>query len=76
MARVESLQPKVSERPSRHGEVEGTYSILEIDGERLLQIDTYGAPGRQIPGKVSQSLQFGPEGIKTLRHLLKEFDQK
>ncbi|MCZ0962989.1 hypothetical protein [Paracoccus benzoatiresistens] len=74
MARVESLKLRLIERPSKHGKVEGTYSVVEVDGEKMLQIDTYGASDRQIPGKISQSLQFGKEGIQTLRNLLEEFD--
>lgn len=74
MARVENLTPKLIERPSRHGEVEATYSVVEVNGEKMLQIDTYGTADRQIPGKVSQSLQFGPKGIAALRQLLEEFD--
>ena len=30
----------------------------DADGMRYLQLDTLGSPGRQLPGKASQSIQF------------------
>lgn len=74
MARVEILEEKEISRPSRHKTVEASFSIVEVDGERVLQIDSYGSPDRVLPGKVSQSLQFGPSAAKQLYEiLLKEF---
>ena len=32
--------------------------IYEVGGMRLVQLDTYGAEDRDIPGKVSQTLQL------------------
>ncbi len=72
MARIKQIRRKDHQRPGRHGEVQATYSITEIDGEVHLQIDTYGAADRMIPGKTSQSLQFGPDGIAELRRILGE----
>lgn len=74
MARVNRFTLRRIERPSKHQSIEASYSIVEIDGERLLQIDTFGSATRQIPGKVSQSLQFGPEGIQALREILEQLD--
>ena len=70
MARVEHIERREHQRPHRHGEVRATYSIVNVDGIPHLQIDTYGAADRVIPGKVSQSLQFGPAGIAELRRIL------
>ena len=32
--------------------------IYEVGGKRLVQLDTYGGEDRDIPGKVSQTLQL------------------
>jgi hypothetical protein len=67
------LKRRVLEKDSRHTEAEGTYSIVqEADGEKVLQIDTYGSKDRRFPGKVSQSIRFSREGLKQLRKILKE----
>ena len=70
MARLETLLPKDAKRTSVHGEVEATFHIFDHGGETFLQIDTYGAPGRQIPEKVSQSIQLGRSGISQLKAIL------
>lgn len=57
--------------PSLHGEVDARYQVFERDGRHILQINTYGSEDREIPGKVSQTLQFGPEGIAQLKAILK-----
>lgn len=74
MARITSMTQKSIERPSLHQEIEATYSIIDIDGVKHLQIDSYGSSSRKIPGKTSQSLQFGQEGIAELRRILAELD--
>lgn len=74
MALVRQFEQRAIERPSQHRSVRGTYSIIRVEGEDLLQLDTYGSDDREIPGKVSQSLQFGPEARAQLRRLLEQFD--
>lgn len=44
--------------------------MVEQRGTRILQLDTYGSPGRVIPGKTSQSLQFDAAGARQLKRLL------
>lgn len=70
--RIESLE---IEQPSLHEEVEARGAIFEKDGRYLLQLNTYGRETRQIPGKVSQTIQFGPEGISELRRLLSQIPE-
>jgi hypothetical protein len=73
MAIVRELKPRVLEKDSRHTETEATYSIVEqVNGVRLLQIDTYGSDQRRIPGKVSQSIRFSPEAIDQLKKIIRE----
>ncbi len=75
MARVESLEKAHRERTSVHQPVHATFHVFEVEGRKILQIDTYGRADRQIPGKTSQSLQFGPEGLEALRKVLDELDR-
>ena len=70
MARIEKLEEKSIERVSRHKAVAATFSIYELDGKKVLQIDTYGSPDRQHPGKTSQSIQLEEAGIRELKRIL------
>ena len=71
MALIANFSSKEAKRTSRHSEVEATFHVFTEGGETFLQIDTYGAPGRQIEGKVSQSIQLGAEGRAALLVILK-----
>jgi hypothetical protein len=73
MARIEEIRNASNGRPSVHGEVEATYSIYMLNGTEYLQIDTYGSPARQMPAKVSQSIQLGPTARQKLRAILDQF---
>lgn len=70
MARVDELAAKDIIRASVHEPVHATFHVFEEAGATYLQIDTYGSSSRAVPSKVSQSLQFGPEGIAALRKIL------
>ncbi|MEP3233700.1 MAG: hypothetical protein ABJO30_12815, partial [Hyphomicrobiales bacterium] len=47
------------------------YLIDEIDGRKLLQLNTYGSEQREVPNKLSQTLQFDELAAKQLFNLLK-----
>ena len=70
MAVVRKLEQAKLEKGSSHTEVECTYSIVESNEGRYLQVDTYGSATRKIPGKKSQSIRFAPEAIRQLKLLL------
>ena len=70
MAIVRKLERVDLERDSKHTEVDCTYSIVETNGKKYLQIDTYGSSSRKIPGKKSQSIRFSPEAIEHLKLIL------
>ena len=72
MALVKQMGALEIDTPTLHGEVEAKFKLFVRDGRYILQINTYGSPDRQIPGKVSQALQFGPEGIAQLKQILNE----
>ncbi len=73
MAVVRRLEQLTLEKDTPHTEAEGTYSIINDNGHKYLQIDTYGSRGRKIPGKKSQSIRFSEEAIEQLKMLLREF---
>lgn len=63
------------QRNTVHDEVYSTYSVFEIDGERYVQLDTYGRVGRENPEKLSQTIQLNRDTAKFLVDLLsREFD--
>jgi hypothetical protein len=71
MALVQKLRHLSLEKAGAHLPVECTYSvILDLQGRRCLQIDTYGSSGRKLPGKKSQSLRFTPEALAQLKSIL------
>jgi len=79
MARLDlSNYKKVDkQRNSVQERVYWTYTEFDMDGEQYLQIDTYGKQSREIPEKVSQSIQFDRESAKCLVNLLiDKFDLK
>ena len=69
MAVVRSFSLKELDRSSTHSEVEATVSLVESNGEKFVQIDTYGSKDRAIPGKVSQSLRLSKSAIEKLNEL-------
>ena len=72
MAVVRKLEQLTLENGSPHTEVECTYSIVDDEKGKYLQIDTYGSNTRKIPGKKSQSIRFAPEAIAQLKILLEK----
>ncbi len=67
MALVRELRKSEKEPVGIHEEVECTYTVLRAeDGRKVLQLDTYGRPGRKHPDKVSQSIQFDASGVQQL----------
>lgn len=63
------------ERNSLHDEIDATYSVFHRDGRVVLQINSYGRATREIPGKLSQTIQLDEEGAKALFEIIKrEFD--
>ncbi len=71
MALVRRFEQKRMERNSLHKEIAATYSAFGIGDKRIVQIDTYGSPSREIPGKKSQTIQLDREGAENLYLILK-----
>jgi hypothetical protein len=61
-----------SSASSLHKPVLCGWRMFDVEGKRILQLDTYGSEDRQIPDKVSQSIQIDREGAATLLKLIRE----
>lgn len=66
MAVLRSLNKKELDRQTARTEVEPTISTAEVDGEKYVQIDTYGSKNRAMPNKVSQSLRLSKAAFDEL----------
>lgn len=42
------------------------YAVRETDGRKILQLNSYGSNSRDMPDKLSQTLQFGEEAAAQL----------
>lgn len=72
---LNSIKRIEKQRNVVHDEVYSTYSVFEINGERYVQIDTYGRVDRENPEKLSQTIQLNRDTAKFLVDLLsREFD--
>lgn len=67
---IMNLQRIEKQRNCIHGKVYATYTTFVQDGKEYLQIDTYGSSDRELPGKVSQSIQLDKEASEYLISLL------
>ena len=77
MAQIDlnSIRRIEKQRNPIHEKVNATFTVFEKDGERYVQIDTYGRGDRENPEKISQSIQIDKDAARFLvRLLLQEFD--
>lgn len=72
---IKHIEKLEKDRNFVHDKVYATYSVFDELGEHYVQIDTYGRSNRELPGKISQSIQLDKTSAKVLFDLLKtEFD--
>jgi HNH endonuclease len=72
MALVTSLEQSSKDRQSVHRPTRCLYTIVEgPEGQRFLQLDTVGSDNRDMPEKVSQSIQFDREAAGQLLVLIR-----
>ena len=69
---IEKIEKLGKDRNTVHEKVYTTYSSFDKFGEHYLQIDMYGRNDRELPGKISQSIQFDRETASYLIDLLKK----
>ncbi len=72
MALVRSIHRIKKDTYRVHAEVSCDCSLFEEDGEWYVQLDTYGSKNRELPGKMSQSIQLDRKGAAALRAVLDE----
>ena len=72
MATVRDLQRRDFARYAPHSEVDATYSVIERDGTKTLQINTLGSKNRKIVGKDSQTIRFTADALRQLQRIIKE----
>ncbi len=59
-------------RNSVHQSVDSTYTAFtDYNGNKFIQIDTYGSKDRMFRGKVSQSIQFNDESAQMLLQIIR-----
>lgn len=70
-----ALIVRFSERPNANigwrSEVECGFSLGTVGDRRILHLETYGSNARNIPGKVSESLELDEEAAKELVEILR-----
>ena len=71
MALVTNITQLTLQTNSQHTNVDCTYDIVtDPQGNRYLQLDTYGSPSRQIAGKKSQSIRLSQQAIQQLKSII------
>lgn len=70
MARIENFERGELNRLSLHDPIDAIYFEQEIDGCKLVQINTAGRADRENPGKVSQSIQLDERSGRQLWEIL------
>lgn len=70
MALVQKFLPLELERSSLHEPVEARYAEFNRDGKAFVQINTYGRADREMPGKVSQTIQLDADSAAQLIGIL------
>lgn len=71
LIKKENLEKLEKTRNTIHQPVQATYTVFEKNGEKYFQIDTYGSPDREMPEKISQSIQVDKKMAEYLINLLK-----
>jgi hypothetical protein len=70
MAFIGSFETRPLDPKRVHGEVLCGYACVSIGSRRILQLETYGFVNRQMPDKVSQSIQLDENGARELKAIL------
>lgn len=71
MARIEVFEEAEMQRMQLHDPVDAKYYKQECDGKKLLQISTFGRATRDLPGKLSQTIQLDAQSGRQLFDILR-----
>lgn len=66
MALIEIFKELEQESSQLHKPVEARIASFKHDGAGYIQINTYGRPDREVPGKVSQTIQLNKTSAQQL----------
>ena len=69
---IKTIEKLEKDRNSVHDKVYTTYSTFNYGGKHYVQIDMYGRSDREMPGKISQTVQLDEESAKYLFELIKK----
>jgi hypothetical protein len=72
MALITEFREMDSDKNGVHKPVSCGWRRFDADGRTILQLDTYGSLERQIPNKVSQSIQVDRKGAAALLRLIRD----
>ena len=71
MALVNHIEPITLSVEAPHTAVDCTFAIIrDREGQKYLQLDTYGSAERKLTGKKSQSLRLSPEAVRELASII------
>ena len=71
MALIQNFEQRPIEPKKVHDGVVCGYAAVDVDGRRIVQLETYGSAARAIPGKVSQTIQLDEESARELIRILR-----
>ncbi len=72
MALIKAFEEKRRDHYKIHDAIDATYSSFERDGRTFVQIDTRGRAEREMPDKISQSLQLDEKSARELFDILRD----
>ena len=71
MAFVKNIERDHRDFKSLHPtQVSCKFLVAEHDGKKIIQLNTDGSENRDVPGKLSQTLQFDEAGARQLFELI------
>jgi hypothetical protein len=70
VALISEFEERQSDVTQVHGKVTCGYRWFDVGADRYMVLETFGSVGRQIPGKVSQSIQLDRAAASVLKALL------
>ena len=69
MTMVRKFEINVPNRVSTQTESEATVALIDLDGEKFVQIDSVGSKDRKFVGKRSQSMRLSKTAFEQLVRL-------
>lgn len=70
MALVTNLEKVSTDKARIHGPVECTYTVFSTgNGQKVIQLNTFGSAGRANPGRQSQTIQLSESAVRQLMEI-------